>query len=74
MNLKPGLLCFGRGEQIELDTINIVLMIILSVMIGFAIGNVYGRASMKQIMTDLLNQMIDGAKKSSITAQRTKGE
>ena len=49
-------------------------MIILSVMIGFGIGNVFGRNSMKQIMTDLLNQMIDGAKNAASKAKEHKGE
>jgi hypothetical protein len=38
------------------------LMIILAVMIGFAMGNVYGQQKMKMIFNDLLNKLTNGMK------------
>ena len=43
-----------------MNTINLVLMCILCVMIGFAIGNVWGKETMKRTFSELLKKMIDG--------------
>ncbi len=48
-----------------MDTVNIVLMILLSAMIGFAIGNAWGKETMKRVMTGLLDQMIRGVRKQT---------
>lgn len=42
-----------------MDTANLVLMIILSAMIGFAIGNAWGKATMKHMFSELLNKMTE---------------
>ena len=47
-----------------MNTVNLVLMIILSVMIGFAIGNVWGKETMKRLFSETLNKMIEGLKAS----------
>ena len=45
-----------------MDTANLVLMIILSAMIGFAIGNAWGKAAMKHLFSELLNKMTESLK------------
>ena len=45
-----------------MNTVNIVLMVVLAAMIGFAIGNVWGKETMRRIMQGLINQIIDGLK------------
>jgi hypothetical protein len=40
-----------------MDTLNIVLMMILSVMIGFAIGNVYGKETAKKMFQTLIDSI-----------------
>jgi hypothetical protein len=37
-------------------------MIVLAVMIGFSMGNVYGQQKMKMIFNDLLNKLTNGMK------------
>ena len=55
-----------------MNTVNIVLMIVLAVMIGFAMGNVYGQQKMKMIFNDLLNKLTNGMK--VIAGTEEKGE
>lgn len=43
-----------------MNTINLVLMCILCTMIGFAIGNIWGKETMKRTLSELLQKMIDG--------------
>lgn len=57
-----------------MDTVNIVLMIVLSVMIGFAIGNVWGRESMKRTMSGLLEQLTKGISAAAKQREIKKGE
>ena len=45
-----------------MSTVNIVLMMVLSAIIGFAAGNVWGQAKMKAIFNDLLNKLTNGLK------------
>ena len=45
-----------------MDTVNLVLMIILSAMIGFGIGNAWGKATMKHLFSELLSKMTEGLK------------
>ena len=45
-----------------MSTPNIILMIALSVMIGFAIGNVWGKETMKKLFSEILNKLTDGIK------------
>ncbi len=55
-----------------MNTANIVLMVILSVMIGFAIGNVWGKETMKRTIADLLNKLTEGLKLAAGTEQKKK--
>lgn len=48
-----------------MNTINIVLMVILAAMIGFGIGNVWGKEVMKRTLQSLLEQMITGMKNAT---------
>ena len=57
-----------------MDTVNIVLMVILASIIGFAIGNVWGKESMRRTLSGLLAQLTDGMKKAVETEVRKKGE
>jgi len=57
-----------------LDTVNIVLMVVLSAMIGFAIGNSWGRYAMKQMIINLLTQFIGKAQKAASQDETQKGE
>lgn len=43
-----------------MDTLNIVLMMILSVMIGFAIGNVYGKETAKKLFQTVIDNIMKG--------------
>ena len=45
-----------------MNTVNIVLMVILSAIIGFAAGNVFGQTKMKMIFNDILNKLTEGMK------------
>ena len=45
-----------------MSTVNLILMVVLSVMIGFAIGNVWGKETMKRIFSDLLQKLTEGLK------------
>lgn len=45
-----------------MDTVNLVLMIVLSAMIGFGIGNAWGKATMKHLFSELLNKLTEGLK------------
>ena len=45
-----------------MNTPNIVLMCILCVIIGFAIGNVWGKEVMKRTFSELLNKLTEGMK------------
>lgn len=53
-----------------MSTVNLVLMIVLSAMIGFAIGNAYGQARMKLIVNNLLEKMTAGLKNIAENAKR----
>lgn len=57
-----------------MNTVNIVLMIVLSAMIGFAIGNSWGRYAMKQMINNLLTQFIGNAQKAASQDATQKGE
>ena len=48
-----------------MNTANIVLMIVLAAMIGFAIGNAWGKEAMRRTLSGLLNQLIEGMKRAS---------
>ena len=56
------LLLTERGEEKGMNTINMVLMIILSVMIGFAIGNIWGKETMKRTFAELISKLTEGLK------------
>lgn len=45
-----------------MDTVNLVLMMVLCAMIGFAIGNAWGKATMKHMFSELLNKLTEGLK------------
>lgn len=49
-----------------MNTLNLVLMIVLSAMIGFAMGNVYGQQKMKIIFNSLLDKLANGLKNIGI--------
>lgn len=55
-----------------MSTVNIVLMMILSVFIGFAMGNVWGQAKMKALFKNLLDKLSEGLKNAA--GLTTKGE
>lgn len=57
-----------------MNTANIFLMVILSAMIGFAIGNIWGKETMKRTMQELLNQIISGMKTVSNKKEEKRGE
>ena len=40
-----------------MSTVNIVLMIVLSAIIGFAMGSAYGQAKMKLIFNQMLDKL-----------------
>lgn len=42
-----------------MDTLNLILLMILSAIFGFAMGNVYGQQKMRMMLSDLLNQLTD---------------
>ena len=48
-----------------MTTINIVLMCVLCVMIGFAIGNVWGKEMMKKTFSDLMSNLTEGLKNAA---------
>jgi len=56
----------------RMNTVNIVLGMVLCAMIGFAIGNVWGRETMKRIFEGLLDQMTKNL--DTINSGKTKGE
>lgn len=45
-----------------MDTLNIVLMMVLCVMIGFAIGNIYGKEAMKKTFQSVIDNIVKGLK------------
>lgn len=45
-----------------MNTVNTVLMMVLCAIIGFAIGNAWGRYAMKQAFMNLVEQILDGLK------------
>ena len=55
-----------------MDTVNIVLMIVLAAMIGFAIGNVWGKETMKRTFTELISKLTDGLKLAASQAEQNK--
>lgn len=58
-----------------MNTVNIVLMMILCAMIGFALGNIWGKEVMKKTLSGLLKQLIEGMKSASSTGHgERKGE
>ena len=63
---------FGRRVYCDLNTVNIVLMVVLAAIIGFAIGNSYGQAKMKMIFNNLLDKLTKNMK--AIVDPDTKGE
>ena len=40
-----------------MNQVNVILMMILCTMIGFAIGNVYGQNKIKMLIQDLITKM-----------------
>ena len=57
-----------------MNTANIILMCILCVMIGFAIGNIWGKETMKRTFSDLLKKMIDGLNMASKSFEKIKDD
>ena len=57
-----------------LSTLNLVLTIVLTAMIGFAIGNAYGQTKMKMILNDLIKKMTDGIRSINDRAADKKGD
>ncbi len=57
-----------------MNSINLALMIILSAIIGFAIGNVWGKESMKRTISSLLNDLTKGLKLYAKNTQDKKEE
>ena len=53
-----------------MSTVNIVLMAILCAMIGFAIGNIYGRESMKKTVASLFDSLTKGLKVAAEQAKQ----
>lgn len=45
-----------------MDTINIVLMIVLSAIIGFAAGNAWGKETMRRLYISFIDHITDGMK------------
>lgn len=45
-----------------MDNVNQILMMVLCVMIGFGIGNAWGKATMKHLFSELLNKLTEGLK------------
>lgn len=45
-----------------MTTVNIVLTCILCTMIGFAIGNIWGKETMKRTMSQFLNKLTESLK------------
>ena len=57
-----------------MGTVNIVLMCVLFAMIGFAIGNAYGKAVMKKTFSDLLQKLTEGLKLAASAEAEKKKE
>lgn len=57
-----------------MNTINLVLMCILCAMIGFAIGNVWGKETMKRTLSELLQKMIDGLNRATSSVEKVNKE
>lgn len=57
-----------------MDTPNLILSMILCVMIGFAIGNVWGKESMKRTFSELMNHLVEGLKMASGKTENKKEE
>lgn len=53
---------FHFSERGSMDTLNIVLMMVLCVMIGFAIGNIYGKETMKKTFQSVIDNIVKGLK------------
>lgn len=57
-----------------MNSINLVLMSILCTMIGFAIGNVWGKEIMKRTLSELLQKMIDGLNHATSSVEKVNKE
>lgn len=55
-----------------MSTANIVLLAILSAILGFAIGNVYGKESIKRTIAIMLTQLTENLKKLSDISEKQK--
>lgn len=55
-----------------MNTVNLVLTIVLSSILGFLIGSAYGQAKMKVIFTDMIDKMTNGLK--SLNGKHTNKE
>lgn len=53
-----------------MDTPNLILMAVLCVMIGFAIGNIWGREKMKKTFSDLINSLGDSLSKAAASKKK----
>lgn len=45
-----------------MEPVNQILMMVLCTMIGFGIGNAWGKATMKHLFSELLNKLTEGLK------------
>lgn len=52
-----------------MSTVNIVLMVILSAFIGFAIGNAWGKETMKRTLSNFITQITEGLKTAAGSKQ-----
>ena len=57
-----------------MTTVNLVLTILLSAMIGFAIGNVWGKETMKRTFSELLNKLTEQFRMAANTTHDKKEE
>lgn len=57
-----------------MNTLNQVLTIILSAILGFAIGNAYGQTKMKMILNDLIDKVTKGLRSFNDQAADKKGD
>ena len=57
-----------------MNSINLVLRSILCTMIGFAIGNVWGKETMKRTLSELLQKMIDGLNHATSSIEKVNKE
>ena len=68
--LSPVFIFSEGGKNDGMSTVNIILMAVLCAMIGFAIGNVYGRESMKKTVATLFDSLTKGLKNASEQAKK----